>query len=308
MERKTVSPNDYHRVGFRVDRLPDIEAAGPISASVLSAAKDLPLMLQRSGYKVPTPDMVYGSLVDTLWTDPSSFDRDFAVIPKDAPKDLRHLKDAKNPAASTLASIKFWNDFDQKSIGKHKITPETLQQAQEAVGVLNRYHLTADIIEGSQTQLALFGRSPFQLDQDSNIMAKCLMDIVKPVSSTGWVVDLYDLKQRHDLSDQSLSRGTFDFEYFLKMAFYRECCRAAGMAVGKVALIYQLSRPPYEVKVKEINPIDLELGAQLCQLRLFKLSKTIGKDILMNFEGKIGDVSLTPWQRQEIEREIERGP
>ena len=106
MKRVLISPKEYHALAFDASKLPDLAAAGPVSASILSKSRDPLMFLLNGGEQKETTDMQWGSLIDTMWTEaPSVFASQYVVLPEDAPqRPMEAMLNAAKPSASSLRS------------------------------------------------------------------------------------------------------------------------------------------------------------------------------------------------------------
>lgn len=297
MKIENVTPRQYHSRKFDASKLPDIAAAGPISASILSHSKN-PLQFLFGRPIETTSSMEWGSLVDCMWTTPEEFNREYIITPSDAPKDLRRFATAKKPSQDTLDSIRWWDDFEAKSAGKISISSEMHSEAKSAISMLRQNDLAMEMWEASKKQLALFGTSPI-LPEAS---AKALLDLL-PMSGR-FETAVVDLKTTNDISEYGIQKAIFTYEYHMKIAYYGLLAEAAGLGHRPRGItIFQSSKFPYEVKVREISPDDMMIGRQMAINRTHRLKEMNRLDIKKHIDNELKIINLPEYIRKENKEE-----
>jgi hypothetical protein len=291
MKQVNLTPRSYHNLKFEINQLPDLTKAGYISASVLSDARNpLKMVLCQ---REETNEMQWGSLVDCLWTTPSLFATEYAVLPEDAPRDVREDKrimNAKKPSQDSLDAIKWWQGYDAANVGKTPIKQTQLEEAKMAVSMLNQNDLARQIWEQSQKQVALVGDSPYV--QGSK--AKCLMDLLP---KEGPFVDaIPDLKTTGQMGEAQLLSTAFTFDYLIKLAYYGVLAELAGFGPRpRGVLIWQNSSFPYEVKVRELPTSQMEIARTLIMGRHRKLATINPADMRPHFDTTLKETPLPDW-------------
>ena len=118
----TLNPLTYHKQLFDKQKLPHLEDAGPVSASLIGAFSD-PLEFFSSKPKERTADMAWGSMVDCAWITPELFKAQFVVLPAKAPrKPTKAQRGAKKPSEDTVKAIEWWDRFEKITEGKQIIS------------------------------------------------------------------------------------------------------------------------------------------------------------------------------------------
>lgn len=291
MKQATLTPRQYHELQFDVNKLPDLTKAGPISASILSAARD-PLRMVLC-QKAQTNEMQWGSLVDTLWLTPALFASEYALLPEDAPRDVRgdkRIMNAKKPSQDSLDAISWWNGWDAKTKGLTPIKQAELDEAKMAVSMLNQNDLARSILEASSKQVALVGDSPYV----PGAKAKCLIDLLP--TSGPFVDAILDLKTTGQMGEKQLASTAFTFDYAVKLAYYGVLAEIAGLGPRpRGVLIWQNSSYPFEVKTREIPKSQMEIARQLIMGRHRKLQSINPADIRHHFDTTLREMPLPDW-------------
>lgn len=298
MKILNLKPREYHALHFDINKLPDLKAAGHLSASVMSNARDPLKMIwcQRE----QTNEMSWGSLIDCLWTTPSLFASEYCVIPETAPKDVRkdsRIMEAKKPSQESLDKIAWWNEFDKEVAGRIPITQALLDDAKAAVRMLEMNNLSRAIRADSRKQVALVGDSPFHDGQ-----YKALMDLV-PVDGP-FVDAIVDLKTTSLMGEGALFSTAKKFDYAVKMASYCLAAESAGLGPRpRAVLIWQNSKFPYEVKVREIPQAKLESAKREIHDRIAVLQSINPTDLRNHFDTTLREMVWPEWDWIDTEEE-----
>ncbi len=294
MQRLHITPSVYHQMKFDPALLPDIAAAGPVSASILSKSRDpLKFLTSAPNGEASTSSMEWGNLVDCQWLTPELFDQIYIVLPEDAPqRPTQAMLDAKTPGASSLERQRWWKDFDARAEGKQTVSSADYAGAEQAVRMLNANSLAREIWEASDKQVALYGDNPIM----PGTKAKCLFDLL-PL--TGPFNDcVADLKTTFDVSEHGLEKTMRTFDYTVKLSFYGILAEAAGFGPRKRGiLIWQCSSFPYSVHVREIDPVDMEIGRQVAINRCNALAKLDKRHLDRHYDTSLKISSLPDFAR-----------
>ena len=299
MKRQHLTPEEYHALAFDPQKLPDVAAAGYVSASVLSKSRNPLTFLLGPIEQKQTEDMKWGSLIDCLWTEPpEAFQRRYVVLPEDAPqRPTAAMLEAKKPSESSLARQQWWAEWDARALGKECISHAMFLEARGAVSMLNQNYLAKSILDVSERQVALVGDNPFL----AGTKAKCLFDLLP--QGGPFVNAIVDLKTTNDLSDYATTNIAWRFDYVVKMAFYGMLATAAGLGTRhRGILIWQRSCYPWDCKVREISQDDLDIGCEVVQRRLEALETLDASRLSDHFDTTLQTMSLADWQRAEYLR------
>ena len=302
--------NLYHQQRFNPKLLPDLVNAGPVSASILFEARN-PIKFLKGMRKKKTEDMQWGSMVDMLWLTPKDWENHFCELPEDAPKKPSIVQlNAKKPSQATIDAIAWWDIWNKNNIGKSVITKEVLYTVREARDMLDAHPIAREIWENSDKQTIFQGVIPEPCSV-KNVQAKAMLDLLPRTGKIEIENKIYplddcivDLKQCHNVSEYGMKNAIMQFEYHMKMAWYRRIVQAYEQKTRPhTILIFQNKYPPHDVHVRIIDPKDMEDGARLVQQRLDSLSKLDHRDIRPLFDLEVKTISLTKWMREEKNKE-----
>src|SRR5690606_12577178 len=65
-----------------------------------------------------TKETDFGRMYHCASLEPDVFGTTYAVMPEDAPRDLRRFRNAKKPSDETLRAIEWWDEFEARNAGK----------------------------------------------------------------------------------------------------------------------------------------------------------------------------------------------
>jgi len=292
---KSKDQNAYHGKRFDKTKLPDLDSAGFLSASTLSKAGDMFKFMSLDDTP-PTSDMAWGSLVDLMWLTPEDWDDHVVLIPKDAPKRPTKTQiESPRPTAIALERINYWKSFDEKCFGKMAIAQPLKEEVEKAVSNLEAHPLSKHIKKSSEAQVILEGDSDELHPGSKSIKVKAMMDLL-PKNGTLNVnekeIDLetcvVDLKQTNDISMFGMKKAMRTFEYPLKTKWYLKMLQAAGETKRVNAiLIFQHSKPPYDIRVIQIDPSDLDRADEEIIRRIDSMRSIDPKDLTTLFETSV---------------------
>lgn len=294
MQRLQISPKEYHeRLTFMPKILPDLAAAGHISASAICNAAD-PLSFLFGAPRKATAAMDYGNVLDCVLLTPELFDSLYVILPQDAPqKPTKAMLEAKKPGPESQARQDWWNAFESSLRGRQPVSHTLMEQVRAAESMFRQHKLASSILAESDTQVALAGDNPLGYPGQ----AKCLIDLF-PLAGRfhGSVVDF---KSTNDVTERGMMNTTWKFSYHIKMAWYGLCLEAAGLGpINRHILVWQKSSFPYSVHVREISQTDIEAGVRIIHRRFREMLTWNPQDISNLFDEDIHTIELSPWQRE----------
>jgi hypothetical protein len=300
----------YHQQRFNPKKLPFLAEAGPVSASILSRARD-PLRMVLPEEEAPTESMAFGSMVDMLWLTPEDWNEYYIQLSSQAPKkpSSAQLKAADKGTASqpSLNAISFWRAWEQKSLGKTTYDSTLMEKVRKSASMLKMHPQAQYIHEHSDKQIVLQGDIPGNCLKAGG-KAKCMIDLLprdgELETADGSRLQLnecvVDLKTSHSVSEHGMRTAIHNFEYHMKMAWYLRMLHGAGETQrDKAILIFQNSKHPRDVHVRLIDPEDMAAGASLAQQRLDRLCQLNSERIHELFDNEFKVISRETWMKKE---------
>ena len=182
------------------------------------------------------------------------FDDEFVVRPEQW-SDWRS-KDAKQ-----------WRD-DMREAGKTIITANELNDIVGMAKALGAHPLVrAGILDG------LVERSIIYRDEETGVYVKSRPDAI-PADE-----DFSDLKTVAALDDDSVQRSITSFGYHQQGATVRSAARAIGIEMKSFALVCVQKPRPYNVRVVQIKPEDLDMGEQQNRVANWAFKEGVANDV-----------------------------
>lgn len=187
--------------------------------------------------------MTLGSLVHTMVLTPENLDKEYFIIPDDAPNRPRLVQiNAKKPSAETIAAISFWDKVNTQSQGKTIITTKTLDVAQNmSRSVLNKF---GGLLNGTDREHSIFYR-----DENYETLCKIRPDAYNLQTKT-----IIDLKTTGSLNERAFNYSVRDYGYHFSAAMY--CYGMTKMFGGdweRFLLLAVEKAPPYDCRVFELS-------------------------------------------------------
>jgi exodeoxyribonuclease VIII len=265
-----ILPSQYH-TELMLDRSDIFSADSWLSKSAVFELYQSSLYKWRYHPRVfkPTPNMAWGSLVDTIITAPEDLKTEFAISPFDSYRS----KDAREWKA------------EQEANYKTIITTDLLDEAHKAVKVLTKTHkYAAQMIEKSKRQVMLLNTTQHpSVERDINL--KGLVDLAPEGEPF-----LMDLKTTADFGADGFQKTVAKFGYHVQAALYLQLWNSLhpNDQRHRFQIVWQQSAAPYEVAVTEIPETDIADGLDMFNYLLGKLCRASNKNYWpMKFEKPI---------------------
>lgn len=174
--------------------------------------------------------LAFGKAFHTATLEPELFGSLYTVLPADAPRDLRHLRDAKTKGDSTKASIEWWDEWDARSAGRMLLSASDYAQVVAMATSLRRYVMT---FKSGGRDIAVKCGELFDecakevtvrwVDDETGLPCKARADLYAPdLNFAG------DLKSCLNASRAAFSRAINTHRYHVQHAHYCEGFRACG--------------------------------------------------------------------------------
>lgn len=245
----------------------------------------------------PSKASAFGSALHCLLLEPDKFDKQF-VVRKDVPIN----KSRGNPYGRTSNKFKDWFETIEHEIeGKVLLMPS---EHKELMMVQKQYQKTLDgivSIEKLKNPDAVIERErPVEwIDPVSKQPCKGIIDIMCGQT-------IVDLKTTGDISDSALTKK-INYEYHIQAAAYAEALRRLDSVEDpRVYFMFVLSKPPYIIRVQQVNSDVLEYGLEEFR-RAIRVYKEWAKGGFKSLYRGIEVVGLKPYRIYEIQAENGRG-
>lgn len=259
MEALEINPSEYHSC-LKLDRGDIFSPDSWLSKSAIWELFQSSLYRWRYYPKQhETNAMRWGSLVDCLATSPSDLDQQFTVRPETYKAPASARKNAEIIDKPWSGNAKFCKNWQQEAAesGLAVVTESTLAEAKKAAEILITTHdEAADIIKNSDRQVVMLNRvkTPYS---KKPINLKALADFVPKGADF-----LADLKTTENFSADGFAKTIGKFGYHVQASHYLEMHNLLHPENQRkrFLIIWQQSKPPYEVAVTEIPSADIVDG------------------------------------------------
>lgn len=221
--------------------------------------------------------MRLGTLAHIALLEPHAWDRSVVVLPEDAPKDLRHHRDAKKPSEATLAAIKWWDDFEAEAASRRIITPAERDAAQGmAKAVLFKLDRIAAIHGGINPFShpdGVFESSLFWIDENTGVKCRCRPDWMLHGGKDGPNF-IIDLKSTQSSRPQAFDKSTENYRYDVSAAFYSDGFKAVfGVEPDAYLLVCPEKKAPHITTVRIATPEIIRRGREAYKADLAGIAK-----------------------------------
>lgn len=191
-----------------------------------------------------SPAMALGRAYHDRVLLPELFAKSYVAQATNAPRDLRHLRNAKKPSDDTLASIAWWDAWQAENAGKTVLTADDFALIEAMYAALMRNPDAAD---------ALFtdGESEVTLrwtDGDTGLKCKARADRWNRRRRF-----MADLKSTDDASERGFGRSVVRYGYDITHAHYCEAAKECGEPLDCYLIVAQEKRPPYLSVVYQLD-------------------------------------------------------
>jgi hypothetical protein len=182
----------------------------------------------------------------------------YAVVPKDAPEDLRRYRSAKSPSDKTVAAIKWWDDFSQANAGKtlldHKDEALNRQMQRAVQDHPTARQLFAHGIPEISWRVQL-GQFPVQCRSDWFCAEGCELTNGEP-----YIVDLKTCASNDPSDFSNFERNFFSFGYYRQAPFYSAVISEIFGPVKHFFFVSVEKSEPFEVRVFKPTPRAFGMG------------------------------------------------
>lgn len=221
--------------------------------TVIDSRSPAHLLARRRNPKPPTQAMIDGRILHCAILEPDAFSSRFCVLPADAPRDLRHFRNAKKPSDETLYSIDWWDRWEAANPGRTVLDADDYDlKMRVADNVRNHPQLRALFDAPGQNEVSIFAHDP-----ETGVPVKARHD--RRVVLNG-IRLILDPKSTDDCRPESFAKSATNFRYFQQAAFYTDISEWAGEPIDAFLIIAFEKEDPFAVKVYEPSVDDIEYG------------------------------------------------
>jgi len=238
---------------------------------------------------------------------PEAYAAGFAIVPADAPQDLRRFRNAKKPSEDTLRSVEWWDAFDGANRGKI-IIPREDDALNHRLRQSVHSHPLATVLLGrgkaEVTARVKASRYHLQCRFDWLVEEGASLELVDLLRKSGVYMDVSepyacDFKTVASLSEldyHNFSKNFATFGYHRQGPFYRAVAQsAAGLGVDRFFFIATEKQPPFSTVVFLPDDTANEKGWEEVQEDIQRLNECMDTGIWPGMPTSVQVVRLPAW-------------
>lgn len=238
-----------------------------------------------------TPAKLDGRALHCAILEPSTFLQRYCVLPADAPRDLRHLRDAKQPSASTKEAIAWWDEWEARSAGRITLSADDYDLKMATASAIRQH----PALRGYFDAAGQFELSVFATDPDTGVEVKCRPDLMLNIG--GYRVVL-DPKSTDDARPEYFQPSAYKYGYFQQDAFYTDVCEWAGSPIDLFLFIAFEKEEPFGVKVYEVSDNDIDFGRRQYRTALNGYAECLKSGEFPGYDDSIEVLTRPAWAKE----------
>lgn len=229
----------------------------------------------------PTPALIIGQALHCKLLTPENFDNEFVILPN---VDKR-TKEGREVLERVLAKGQGKTQITAKDMGTVIGMWESVMSNPTAVRLLDGMHETPY----------------FWADDLTAELCKCRTDCETDIGEMHLIVDV---KTCQDADDASFMRDALKYGYDVQAAMYRDGVKAVTNQDSLFVFIAVEKSAPYAVNILQMDEGFMAYGQDRYRELLGKYHECKKRDQwpgYTGFDGEIGEMTLPPWLKKEIE-------
>lgn len=255
---------------------------------------------------IVTPDddeaskaLTFGKAFHCATLEPDVFRATYSVMPADAPRDLRYLREAKKPSDATKQSIEWWDAWERDNAGRVFLSATDYDLAVAMAASLRALRLdfgstritVADLIGECETEVTVRW-----IDEETGILCKLRADL--------WSEELAfaaDLKSCLSAAREDFARAIARHRYHQQHATYCEGFRAAGKPLRSFIFLPVEKAPPHVPAAWHIDAASESRGWDLRQRAMRKLHRCLQTNEWPGYTGTVESIAIPAYAHYDTE-------
>ena len=185
--------------------------------------------------QTPTPAQAFGSAFHCALLEPDRFDRDYYVLPEDAPRrPTSAQREAAKPSPATVEAVRFWDALERD--GRRLLSREDMGRIQAMLASVNAHPLARLLVKGGHGEVTLRWT-----DEATGLRCKARADYYRE-SPKRYVLDV---KTCADASPEAFAKAVHNFAYHLQHAHYADGFRTLGLPLDGFYLLAVETEAPF---------------------------------------------------------------
>lgn len=274
---------------------------GPgISKSGLDDINVSPLhyITKRRHPKPPTADMWIGTAFHMLVLEPDIFERDYILLPADAPpRPTKRQLDAKNPSSAAMLSIAYWESWDAENSDKIPVSNKPGADPFWSPGEWDRLHYMRDAIASHPIASILLDpdqikaeQSCIWVDPETRKLCKCRPDAINEAHNLA-----VDLKSTADASYTEFAKSCAKWRYHVQAAWYSDGLIEVNRPISAFIFVAVEKTPPWGVGIYVLNREARRAGRLEYRRNLETYAQCHRADEWPSYPPEIREIDLPRW-------------
>lgn len=237
-----------------------------------------------------TKAMQIGTACHTLVFEPHKWFEEICVIPDDAPKKPTEIqRNAKKPSDETIASIKWWDDFNANKKGRATISAEDEAMVRSMTEMV-RANEEVNALLTHPSAKAEVSIVSVEKVKGLDIVCKGRCDLI---TMDGTV--MVDLKTCEDASPEAFGKSFMKMGYWMQAAHYLKIAQNSGMKVEKFIFVAVEKQKPHSTALYTLDASSLEKAFAIRQRLMENLSDCIARNDFPAYQKGVQALSLPSW-------------
>lgn len=249
--------------------------------------------------------LAFGKAFHTATLEPQLFGDLYGVLPADAPKDMRYLRDAKKPSDATLASIEWWDTWEAKNRGRAMLTAHAYALVRAMAASMRAYVMDFDI-DGRTISVRcgeLFDACAKEVtvrwtDDDTGLPCKLRADIYEPDLALAG-----DLKSCLDASRAAFSRAINTHRYHVQHTHYCEGFRAVGAPLKSFPFFPVEKKRPHVPASWHIDAPSEARGWEIRQRSMRKLAACVSAGVFPGYTTTVSPIGIPAYGHYDSDKD-----
>lgn len=240
-----------------------------------------------------------GTLAHCAILEPDEFSKRYRVIPKDAPRrPTAAQRTAKNPSASSVASVAWWDAWEAETGGAEIITADQYDTAMRQAESVRRLPEVAEALGRGFAEASAFWK-----DEETGVMCRVRPDWV---SDTGAGVILLDVKTYSDASPDEFARQVARKGYARQDGMYSDGYgNAAGVDVEAFYFIAVESTWPFAASVCQLDDESADAGYMQYRDALHRYANCVKNNEWPGYPNGVNSIRMPGWALRQSEQGME---
>lgn len=218
------------------------------------------------------PDLLFGAALHCALLEPKVFARSYAVEP-----DFGDCRYKENKATRGA-----WR---RENAGKALLSAEDDATISGMIRSIMAHPFAPKLLDGGDAEITALWR-----DEATGLRCKARADYYSPTLKL-----IVDVKTTRDGRERPFARSCANYGYHLQRAFYGDGFVAAGAPVEMFVFLAVEKKPPYLVKLHQLDLAALAKGRDEVRETMAQLAECIRADHFPGYDPSISTISLPPW-------------